>query len=51
MVAKIRDHMQPILRPLHWLPLKFRKDYKILLITFKALNGLAQRYINRLTSL
>ena len=46
--AKMRDHIQPILRELHWLPLKFRIDYKLLLLTFKALNGLAPSYISEL---
>ncbi len=35
------DHITPILQFLHWLPIKFRIDYKILLLTYKALNGLA----------
>ena len=46
--AKMRDHIQPILRELHWLPLKSRIDYKLLLLTFKALNGLAPSYISDL---
>ncbi len=35
------DHITPILQSLHWLPIKFRISYKILLLTYKALNGLA----------
>ncbi len=35
------DNITPILQFLHWLPIKFRIDYKILLLTYKALNGLA----------
>ncbi len=31
---------------LHWLPIKHRKDFKILLITYKALNGLAPQYLS-----
>ncbi len=31
----------PILRSLQWLPIKFRISYKILLLAYKALNGLA----------
>ncbi|KAI5630518.1 hypothetical protein C0J50_7588, partial [Silurus asotus] len=32
------DHITPILSSLHWLPVKFRIDYKLLLLTYKALN-------------
>ncbi len=35
------DHITPILLSLHWLPIKFRISYKILLLTYKAPNGLA----------
>jgi len=35
------DHISPVLSTLHWLPVKHRIDFKILLITCKALNGLA----------
>ena len=34
------EHISPVLASLHWLPVKFRIDYKRLLITFKALHGL-----------
>ena len=32
------DHITPLLRELHWLPIQQRIEFKILLITFKALN-------------
>ncbi|KAI5629767.1 hypothetical protein C0J50_2268, partial [Silurus asotus] len=35
------DHITPVLISLHWLPIKSRIDYNILLLTYKALNGLA----------
>ncbi len=35
------DHISPVMSTLHWLPIKHRIDFKILLITYKALNGLA----------
>ena len=35
----------PVLAALHWLPIKARIDFKILLITYKALNGLAPLYL------
>lgn len=46
--TKKRDHITPILASLHWLPVKFRIDFKILLFVFKALNGLAPPYISDL---
>ncbi len=45
------DHSTPILQSLHWLPIKFRISYKILLLTYKALNGLAPAYLTSLLSL
>ncbi|KAI5104189.1 hypothetical protein C0J45_5815, partial [Silurus meridionalis] len=40
------DHITPILSSLHWLPVKFRIDYKLL--TYKTLNGLATMYLSSL---
>ena len=45
-----RTHITPILASLHWLPIAFRVDFKILLITYKALHGLAPAYITELLS-
>ena len=42
------DHIRPVRSSLHWLPIKHRIDFKILLITYKALNGLAPQYLNEL---
>ncbi len=42
------DHISPVLSTLHWLPIKHRIDFKILLITYKALNGLAPQYLSEL---
>ena len=41
------DHNAPILQELHsvWLPVRYRIHFKILLLTFKALNGMAPAYI------
>ncbi len=44
------DHITPILQSLHWLPIKFRICYKILLLTSKALNGLAPAHLTNLLS-
>jgi hypothetical protein len=35
---------------LHWLPIKFRVDFKIALLIYKALNGMAPQYIADLLS-
>jgi hypothetical protein len=39
------DHVTPLLIELHWLPIKKRIEYKILLMTFNALHGRAPVYI------
>ena len=38
-------HVTPVLYSLHWLPVQFRTDFKILIITFKAIYGPAPEYI------
>ena len=44
-------HVRPLLYNLHWLPVEFRIDFKILLLTYKAINGLAPFYLHELISL
>ena len=44
----IRDHISPILASLHWLPVKLRIEFKILLLTYKALNDRAPSYLKDL---
>ncbi len=39
------DHITPILKSLHWLPVRCRIDFKVLLLTYKALHGKAPEYI------
>ena len=46
--ARRRDHITPSLASLHWLPVKYRIEFKILLMTYKALNGLAPSYLKDL---
>ena len=43
-----RDNITPHLKALHWLPVHLRIEFKILLLTFKALNGLAPDYLRDL---
>ena len=42
------DHITPILKSLHWLPVSQRIDYKILLLAFKCLNNIAPIYLQEL---
>ncbi len=44
------DHITQILQSLHWLPIKFRISYKILLLAYKTLNDLAPAYLTNLLS-
>ena len=41
-------HITPVLRELHWLPVKFRIDYKILLLTYKGLHEMCPDYLKDL---
>ena len=45
MSCKKYDHITPVLINLHWLPVRYRINFKILLLTFKALYGMAPSYI------
>ena len=42
------DHITPVLRQFHWLPVEYRVQYKILLVTYRALQGQAPSYIKDL---
>ena len=46
--AGTQVHSEDLLEQLHWLPVSFRVDYKILLLTFCALHGLAPVYLSQL---
>ena len=45
------SHITPLMYELHWLPLKQRIHFKILLFAFKAIHGIAPTYIQHLVSL
>ena len=45
-----RDHITPVLKNLHWLPVKLRITFKILLLTYKILNGQSPSYLTSLIS-
>ena len=42
------DHITPALIKLNWLPVYYRVLFKVLLLVFKALNGLAPHYVSDL---
>ena len=41
-------NMLPMLQQLHWLPVEFRIDFKMLMLTYKALNNQVPDYISEL---
>lgn len=43
--TKRMEHITPVLESLHWLPVKFRIQFKVLLLTYKALSGMAPSYL------
>ena len=45
---KKTNHITSVFKKMHWLPVNDRIMFKLLLITYKSLNGLAPVYINEL---
>ncbi len=43
--TRTSEHITPVLRSLHWLPVTFRIDFKVLLLVYKSLNGQGPKYI------
>ena len=43
-----RHSITAVLRRLHWLPVKWRINYKIVVLVFRALHGLAPAYVSTL---
>ena len=44
------DHITPVFKQLHWLPIKHRIDFKVCVLSFKCLHGLAPNYLKELVS-
>jgi len=42
------DHISSVLRDLHWLPVHFRIHFKVACLVYKALRGLAPKYVSDL---
>ena len=45
------EHITPSLYRLHWLPINYRIQFKILLFVYKSLNSIAPPYISELVEL
>ena len=43
-----RAHIAPVLKSLHWLPVRSRIDFKVLLLVYKSLHGKAPEYITEM---
>jgi hypothetical protein len=46
--SRKHEHITPVLKELHWLPVSLRIVFKILLITYKSLHGDAPMYLSDL---
>ena len=42
------SHLTPALKSLHWIPIGFRIEFKIALLVFKALKGMAPLILSRM---
>ena len=51
MLSNKRDHVTPLMKELHWLPIKCRINYKLLMLTFKCLHQLAPQYLADLVTI
>ena len=49
-LTKKYDHITPVLKSLHWLPVRLRVRFKVSVLTFKVLNDLAPSYLKALIS-
>ena len=48
LLKRKNDHLTPMYRHLHWLPVRERIMFKVLLLTFKTIHGMAPEYMNML---
>lgn len=49
--VRMYEHIPLVLANLHWLPAKYRIDFKIILLTFKVLNNMAPSYLSGLLNM
>ena len=45
------NHIFPILHKIHWIPIRWRIHFKILLITYKSINDMTTEYLCELVSI
>ena len=45
------DHITPVLKQLHWLPVRMRVLYKLLVLTYRALEGKGPSYLQDIVEL
>ena len=48
MLTKKHDHITPVLKELHWLPVRKRIEFKILLLAYMCLHGTAPSYLREM---
>uniref|UniRef100_R4GAY7 Reverse transcriptase domain-containing protein n=1 Tax=Anolis carolinensis TaxID=28377 RepID=R4GAY7_ANOCA len=48
--AAFRERTTPLLRQLHWLPISYRAQFKVLALAYKALNGSGPAYLSKRVS-
>ena len=41
----LREHITPVLKQLHWLPVECRITYKLMVLVYKCVNGTAPAYL------
>ena len=45
------DYVTPILKYLQWLPVEYRIQFKVLLLTFRAMNGISPQHLTDIISI
>uniref|UniRef100_A0A672H6K2 Reverse transcriptase domain-containing protein n=1 Tax=Salarias fasciatus TaxID=181472 RepID=A0A672H6K2_SALFA len=45
------DHITPVLKSLHWLPIQYRIQYKLCLLTHRCIHGAAPAYLSELLTI
>ena len=48
LLSREKQNLLPLLKELHWLPLTYRIKFKVLVLTYKALNGYGPSYLSDL---
>ena len=42
------DHITPVLKELHWLPIRYRIQFKVIILTYKCIHKIAPQYLQDL---